>query len=115
MSVNYRDRTVKTDDLIDLHRAVLVALPPEGSKLGYHPLALTVKRVRDELNEPLPSSVPKLTSGNVTAAVRRLHLLGLAVAVKMQNGLAWQATPAGKEFVNGWEMPAFDEQQEAPR
>ncbi len=104
---------VTLDDLIDLHRAVLVALPLEGSTLGYHPLAKSMKRVTEELNAPLPVGVPRLRSGEVAAAARRLRVLKLANPIRIGGGLCWQATQAGKDLVADWTPPTFNEPETA--
>lgn len=96
----------KEYQLNDIHYAVLSALPDEGSKLGYHPLVKTSRRLMDELNAPLPPNVPKVTSGEVNAALRQLRQFDLTVIVRSGVRLiGWQATPKGRATVSEWSSP----------
>ena len=104
-----KGRTLMQFEPSDLHRAVLYILPNEGEKLGYHPIVRSVKLVRDELNKPLPSNIPPLTSPDVSTAVRQLNLAGLAKPVKSGgNVLGWQRTRAGAMLVRDYVPPTFD-------
>jgi hypothetical protein len=104
-------RALSPENMLDLHYALLAALPKEGARLGYHPLTKRVPQLVAELNKPLPPDVPPVTSGEVNGAIRGLRSIGLAVEVRLSNGhFGYQATPRGQELAQSWTPPTFDQE-----
>ncbi len=96
-------------NLQDIDYAIFERLPEEGSKLGYHPLFKSAKRLTEELNAAVPPEA-RLTVGNVSARLRGLLIGGLTVSVSI--------ALSGK--VDGWQRTARatqlleEKQQEEP-
>ena len=87
--------------LTDFHYAIFALLPLEGQTLGYHPMVVTVRHMRDELNAALPTGQPQLTSGVLQAELRELAKIGLALKVTSLGSrtLGWQKTHRAAELL----------------
>jgi hypothetical protein len=81
---------------------LLRRMPAEGTMLGFHVLALTAKHITTELNKTAPPG-GALTSHNVTARLRSMHVAGYVTPVQVMgastSGQGWQRTPKGEAFL----------------
>lgn len=80
--------------------AIIERLPPEGSVLGYHVLASTVKRLADDLNKDVPEE-GQVTSNNISGRLVSMKVEGLVVGVRIlgrNNNTGWQRTRKGELF-----------------
>lgn len=90
-----------TNQLVPLDYAILATLPPEGSMLGYHVLAVPVRGITTELKK----SDENLTSTAVAGRVSLLHQLGYvagATILPVAKGRGWQITPKGQKVLSAW-------------
>lgn len=81
---------------------ILAAMPPEGSRLGYHVLGSTVKMIVDRMNEGVEKEA-QMTTGIVAQRITRwLRPNGMVVEVKVHGAggsKGYQITQAGQAML----------------
>lgn len=107
MEGSKRPRSVPDPEKIIAHLGpldweIISRLPSEGDTLGYHPMFKTVRKLTDELNEPLPPEAI-MTSGSIGARVRTLSIAGLTkpVSISLTGKIdGWQRSARAIELLN---------------
>lgn len=95
-----------------LDAAIVKALPDQGRKLGFHPLAPQVVAVVAALNREVGADngdQQKLTGAAIAGRLQVLRHLGYVVDVLVQpvnKGRGWQATEAGRRWAAQEEVTA---------
>jgi hypothetical protein len=80
--------------LLPVDLAILELLPDEGLMIGYKPLALQVRHIKDQ------PGFEEFTPGEITGRLKAMSLEGLIVSqivVPLQKGLGYQRTRKGRE------------------
>jgi hypothetical protein len=96
------DPTNDWDDwAMPIDYAIVAALPPQGSRLGYHVLGSTVKTILETLNAGLPKEA-HMTPGIVAQRITRwLRPQGMVVEVKVHGSggsKGYQVTDRGQQM-----------------
>lgn len=99
----------ESDDLswsMPLDEGILKSLPDEGTQLGYHVIAVTVRQIRDKLNDELAEDAPAEAATRSTLITQRitryLRPRGMVVQVKVHGAggsHGYQVTERGREML----------------
>jgi hypothetical protein len=85
------------EDLSDFDFEILIALPPQGAKLGFHNVGVSVSGLGLKFAER------NVKSSAIAGKLRTFQALGLADTVELhgkENG--WQVTPMGSSYAAAW-------------
>lgn len=94
MNAKTSSRPQHGDVLLAVDYALLELLPDEGQMIGYKPIALQVRSIKER------PGFEDISGNQIAGRLKHMQFLGLVVTqitLPTQGGLGWQRTTAGRQ------------------